>query len=94
MRETDRAPLIRARQWAERGRFFPDRFYQVLSKVWCCLHDTGGGTHPRSLRLRPVPRSCASLLASCPRPDALTTASSAEAAAVEEAIRKTMADMP
>ena len=66
----------------------------ILSKVWCCLHDTGGGTHPRSLRLRPVPRSCASLLASCRRPDALTTASSAEAAAVEEASSEAMADMP
>ena len=26
----------------------------ILSDVWCCLHDTGGGTHPLSLRLRPT----------------------------------------
>ena len=54
---------------------------------------TRAGVHIRFLS-GCVPRSCASLLASCRRPDALTTASSAEAAAVEEAIRKTMADMP
>ena len=54
---------------------------------------TRAGAHIRFLS-GCVPRSCASLPASCRWPDALTTASSAEAAAVEEVIRKAMADMP
>ena len=54
---------------------------------------TRAGAHIRFLS-GCVPRSCASLSASCRRPDALTTATADEAPAVEEAIRKAMADMP